>query len=280
MEQSTKDAILKLIAKAKIKEAIELLLESVPKHKLKEAVDFSARFADLQKQIRLGLIEYEKQTVTQSQIIYSIIESIKTLEGNAGLSVLVAGTGRYDLPQNAYLAAKNIGRAIAEQRWNLVCGGWQGVDYVVAEAFAKEVSEQGQRLSERLTQVVAEHQSPIFRGGNILEVKAGVKEWLEAIKYADIVIIIGGEGGTYETFVLAHQEMRPVIPIASTGGDAACVYQEIVKRWQYWSKNSFNELPEKAFEVMKEPFDNEKITSRTTNNIIGFINQINRVMKN
>jgi hypothetical protein len=143
--------------------------------------------------------------------------------------ILVAGTGRYHLKESELLLSKEIGTAIAKGNFGLVVGGWRGVDYVVADSFAKELNNQKKRLSDYLIQVIPAGKEPEFKGGHIVEVNAGLKEWTESVSYADAVILIGGIGGTYETYLYANQEQKPTFPIAGTEGDARKVFNDILE---------------------------------------------------
>lgn len=268
-------------------DAIALLLREIPNDDKAEAILHSAKFHDLQKQIRLGLIDYERQSVSLSQIRYGITETLRALEGEQSLSVLVAGTGRYDLPQPVLEMAKAIGSELASQEMQLVCGGWQGVDYVVAEHFAQRLLAQHKPLSDYLIQVVPEHSPPAFKGikdvavstenqefvstGTVLNVKQGKQEWLEAIRYADVVVLIGGEGGTYETFAYAHQENRPIFPLPTTGGDAARAYQQILSRWDYWQQSSLKGITKAEFETLDKPIQTPADAQYLVNKLLEMI---------
>lgn len=142
--------------------------------------------------------------------------------------VLVVGTGSYNLPETVYQSSVQVGRLLAELDCNLVVGGWEGVDYVVAEEFSKLISQKDVRLSDKLTQVVSDGKQPVFKGGNVENVPNGVMEWIGGLRKAKALILIGGEGGTYETYHYAKQEKIPSIPLPQTGGDALKVYAEIL----------------------------------------------------
>lgn len=163
--------------------------------------------------------------------------------------ILVAGTGRQQgLSAPEALLAEAFGRGLAEQGFGLVVGGWPGVDYLVARGFAQGLAASRCPLADYLLQVVAEQrpavypahaQYPDFRGGYLITVPTGTREWLEALKYADAVVLLGGEGGTRETFWYATQEQRPVFPISCTGGDAALVFAECVANWVLFPYRGF-----------------------------------------
>lgn len=152
---------------------------------------------------------------------------IKEQYYNIKKTVMVVGTGDYDLPEEVYQASIWVGKILAELEYNIVVGGWQGVDYVVADEFSKIINKTEYRLSEKLTQVVTNNKSPVFKGGEVNYVKQGVMEWVEGLKNAKALIVIGGKGGTYETFNYAKQEKVIVIPIAHSGGDARKIFNEI-----------------------------------------------------
>lgn len=165
--------------------------------------------------------------------------------------VLVAGTGRQQgLAGAVSLLAEAFGRALAQQGFGLVVGGWPGVDYLVAQGFAQVLEAKKRPLADYLIQVVAANQPavypanaryPDFRGGHIIEVPTGAREWIEALKYADAVVLLGGEGGTRETFWYATQEQRPVFPIPCTGGDAASVFSDCMERWELFPYQGFTQ---------------------------------------
>jgi hypothetical protein len=74
-------------------------------------------------------------------------------------------------------------------------------------------------LVDRLLQVVEGKQKPDFMGGAIERV--GLDEgYVESVRRADVVVLIGGAGGTWEFFRHALLANLPVIPLMSTGTDA------------------------------------------------------------
>lgn len=110
-------------------------------------------------------------------------------------------------------------------------GGWSGVDYVTAESFQAELLSVRKPLSSYLTQVVPSGWQPEFKGGHVVYVEPGPQEWVQSVKYADAIILIGGIGGTYATYLYATQELRPVFPVAGTDGDARRAFSQIVTHW-------------------------------------------------
>lgn len=63
----------------------------------------------------------------------------------------------------------------------------------------------------------------------------GPREWVRAVRYADAVVLIGGEGATYQSYLFAVQEQRPVFPLGGTGGDASRVYDDLITDGKDWS---------------------------------------------
>ena len=221
-----------------------------------------------------------------SQLRYGILETINAIEGKKVISVLVAGTGRYELPKEVSLMAQALGKELAINKMKLICGGWDGVDYLTAESYLGIFYWPNLRIEDYLIQVVPENTTPAFSGNlkvgsgfrkiltTVLYVKQGIREWLEAIKYSDIAILIGGEGGTYETFMYSHQEGRPVIPIQSSGGDAAKVFNEIITRWDYWKYSIFKSISYDEFNQLTSPIENEADASYLAKIVVGMIKQI------
>ncbi|MRG92969.1 5'-methylthioadenosine/S-adenosylhomocysteine nucleosidase [Polyangium spumosum] len=144
--------------------------------------------------------------------------------------VLVAGTGSRDapLPRTEELAAQAIGRALAHAGAGLVTCGWNGVDKATTMAFAGELQALGLPLSTRLKQIVPRPDEPAFFGGDVVYVEKGVPEWVESVRRAQAVILIGGVSGTYKTYQTARNEQVPVFPLPSTGGDAKKAFDEMM----------------------------------------------------
>lgn len=146
--------------------------------------------------------------------------------------ILVAGTGKHrGVPQEACLAAEAVGRAIAELDCGLVTGGWPGVDYIAAEAFSEVETAKGNRLEHRLVQVVREDRPIHFHQGRIVRTSVGPLEWLEPQSYCDAVVLIGGLGGTYGSFLSALHKGIPRFPLGGTGGDAERAFREMCELW-------------------------------------------------
>jgi hypothetical protein len=146
--------------------------------------------------------------------------------------IVVAGTGRLQgLPETQVWVSRAVGRLLAREGYGLVGGGWHGVDYVVADAFAQELRRLDRRLSTSLLQVVPEGGGPQFPGGRVTRVRRGLDEFTRTIENVEAGILIGGEGATYKVYRTCVQERIPVFPVAGTGGDAARAFADIEETW-------------------------------------------------
>ncbi|MFN6535574.1 MAG: toll/interleukin-1 receptor domain-containing protein [Nostoc sp. EkiNYC01] len=186
-------------------------------------------------------------------------------------SILVAGTGNFNIPNEVNWCAQKLGEKIAEDNYNLVTGGWEGVDYVVADKFAEKIAQKNLRLTDKLTHVVPQGKQPIFKGGNVEYTEPGINEWLDCLRYSDLVILVGGVGGTYETYLYAKQEKIPVIPIVCTDGDAKKVFDEILQNWD--SKLMGNISPEK-FKSLNQYINDASTAEDVVNDVMDIVNEI------
>lgn len=147
--------------------------------------------------------------------------------------VLVAGTGlETGTPHADILAARAVGEQLAKHQYGLVTGGWHGVDHVVAESFLGQLAADGRDPKDYLIQVIPEDWQPRHRGGHVVRTPHGAREWLEPQKYADAVVLIGGRGGTYGTWLGALHDGIPRFPFGGTQGDAERAYRETLDLWE------------------------------------------------
>lgn len=63
--------------------------------------------------------------------------------------------------------------------------------------------------------------------------KPGWMEWANVVSKAQAVVMLGGAGGTYETYRYALQERKPVFPLRETDGDARTVFEEMLANWPH-----------------------------------------------
>lgn len=147
--------------------------------------------------------------------------------------VLVAGTGRRDrVHRNVTYVAQELGFALADQGCGLVTGGWHGVDQIVTTAFVDRCTSLSIDPNRRLVQVIRSGFDIHVQLGQIVRVPVGVEEWLGAQTYADAVVILGGYGGAYKTFLGALHGGLPRFPLRDTGGDAEKAYEQMVSLWE------------------------------------------------
>ena len=200
----------------------------------KEAIDLT------QQTINEELSEADWQQSLKSLVIdvnlISIISSQHLLKDfqKEQQWILVAGLGQVNLwPEfkEVYYSALAIGRTLAIEGFGLLVGGWSGVDYIVADEFHKELRKLGKPLSAHLLQVIPEGHLPQFHGGKVVHTKSGWLEWQDIVQKSDAIVLIGGEGGTYQTYQFALQEQVPIFPLAGTKGDAQQVFNEMLANW-------------------------------------------------
>lgn len=147
--------------------------------------------------------------------------------------VLVAGTGLVEgTPIGDVLAAKAIGTELARNRYGLITGAWPGVDYLATQAFVEELHRQGLDPDNYLIQVSSPHRAIDLRFGKTVHVPEGPSEWLEPQKYADAIVIIGGLGGTYKTWLGALHDGLPRFPFGGTDGDATTAFNQTKELWE------------------------------------------------
>lgn len=147
--------------------------------------------------------------------------------------ILVAGTGlEVGTPHPDILAAQAVGEQLAKYQYGLITGGWHGVDYVVAESFLKQLESDGRDPKDYFIQVIPEDWQPCHKGGLIVRTPHGAREWLEPQKYADAVILIGGRGGTYSSWLGALHDGIPRFPFGGLQGDSEKAFNETIWLWE------------------------------------------------
>lgn len=151
--------------------------------------------------------------------------------------VLCVGTGgRIDDELSEF--ARHLGRQLAESNYNLIIGGWDGVDDAVSEGFARAVRGHGAShdqiirgaglLQGRLVQVIApgdKQLRPSVVSPVIAETDGQYQA--ETIARADVVVLLGGRGYTATAGRRALEMGVPVVPVSAFGGDAAEVHAEM-----------------------------------------------------
>ncbi len=147
--------------------------------------------------------------------------------------VLVAGTGsQVGVPQEDIRAARAVGEELARNRYGLVTGGWHGVDYMVTEAFVNTLNCLSLDPKEHLIQVVQPGRNAFREVGHVVRTPYGPLEWLEPQKYADALVLIGGQGGTFDAWLGALHDGMPRFPMGGTSGDAASAFKKTSDLWE------------------------------------------------
>ncbi|MFG6095908.1 TIR domain-containing protein [Leptothoe sp. ISB3NOV94-8A] len=220
------------------KEQLSALMGPNPSDEYSAMVDVANKIAEIATHVD-DFIQFVRDKLSIDpaknfdQFIDHLIGNIKedSQQLRSTKSILVAGTGKFHLPAEINWCAQKLGKKIAEHTYHLITGGWEGVDYVVADAFAQQLSQDNVRLTGKLTQIVPRGKQPVFKGGAVQYTESGVNEWLDCLQRSDLVILLGGIGGTYETYEYARQERIPVLPIVCTHGDAKRVFDEMLRNW-------------------------------------------------
>lgn len=164
------------------------------------------------------------------------------------LKILVAGGFDPDAPEalekdpsQIIEFTQSLGRQIIKQNHTLLTGCQTELDKVVAEAADAYMTGQNMPDSEkqrRIISYVLQGNKPVYEYGTIIE--SDRSDWdiggveptpPEVVKYADVVILLGGFYGTFKAANWARLNRKPILPFAIFGGTAEQVYQEEMKRF-------------------------------------------------
>ncbi|RYY60585.1 MAG: hypothetical protein EOO05_09380 [Chitinophagaceae bacterium] len=146
--------------------------------------------------------------------------------------VLVVGTGARRLTPAEARACESIGQLLATEGYGLITGGWKGADQEVAEAYFRELAKYGEAGKQDLVlHYMMGGEKPADQKGGVIDIPSGTW-YVHTMSRVLAVIIIGGEGLTYETYQSALRARVPVIPLVSTGGIAEKVYHEFLESKQ------------------------------------------------
>lgn len=164
------------------------------------------------------------------------------------LNILVAGG--YDPQQPAALDrpveqiaafVTELGKQIAFQGHVLLNGCQTDMDRVVAEAAFRQLENQGlpeSVVAERIRCYVREKQTPIHEFGTVME--SDLEDWdlggryptpPEVVRYADVIILVGGFLGTFKAANWARLEGKPILPFSTFGGTAEEVHEAELRRF-------------------------------------------------
>ena len=134
-----------------------------------------------------------------------------------------------------------LGKQIAAQDHILLNGCQTEMDRVVAEAACCQLEDQGlpkSKIAEKIRCYVREEQTPIHQFGTVME--SDLEDWdlggrfptpPEIVRYADVVILIGGFLGTFKAANWARLEGKPILPFSTFGGTAEEVHEAELRRF-------------------------------------------------
>lgn len=175
----------------------------------------TANEADIYADYTLGLIFNEEPVAKAAAFNYKWI--------------LVTGTGNSKFSKKERMVSEIAGELLAARGYGVICGGWPGVDEVVSYSFTEFLKKNNISEKERLIQLLDQDQKPVYDYGKIETTGAGSDWYMEALNRSIAMIMIGGQGGTYEAYEQAAKRSIPVIPIAGTGGDAKKAFDKMLK---------------------------------------------------
>ncbi|MER9702225.1 hypothetical protein NKJ31_29975 [Mesorhizobium sp. M0133] len=185
---------------------------------------------------------------------------------DAPLRVLVAGSGTFSLPTEVLLPARLLGEQLALAGYGLISGGWPGVDHVVARAFIDKLVAIEKQPTDLFSQVVESGRKNDF----VVEgAKVDIRDdWAEySVAQADLVVLIGGLGGTSQIFETAIARRKPVIPISGSGGDAANAMKDLLLDHE-WRDRTFEK---KALQMIRSPVGSESAAQLVIDGVINLI---------
>ncbi len=182
--------------------------------------------------------------------------------------ILIAGTGvEFQSTDIITSVSRQLGERLADEGFGLITGGWPGADEESASVFANRLTNKSFRLSDRLIQIVLKGQTPSLRDGIVKYVAEGQEEWLQQVKLANAIILIGGVGGTKTTGKYGLENNIPVFPLKYTGGDAKEIYDDMEKNSMY---------PRLDFGITFEEF--QKLAADTPDVLDSLINMLNKIV--
>ena len=128
--------------------------------------------------------------------------------------------------------ASCLGEEIVAQGHNLLGGCQTVLDKTIAEAADNFLStNEGEHSQSRIISYVLQGQEPVHDYGTIIQ--SDLPDWdiggleptpPEVIRYADVVILIGGFIGTFKAANWARIDRKPILPFASFGGTSKEVF--------------------------------------------------------
>lgn len=127
-----------------------------------------------------------------------------------------------------------VGRAIGAAGVAMRTGVARGVDQMFAKGASEALTEQGKRVRDYLTCYTGRGYARDHEYGRILESKFSSRSQgvPELITDSDVAVLIGGHKNTMYLGVLMLLEGKPLLPVASSGGAAADLYNLVMSRFE------------------------------------------------
>ncbi len=156
-------------------------------------------------------------------------------------------------------AAKNVGTMLAREGYGLVVGDWDGVDWLVREAFLESLSQEQQ--SARIKHVANYRRVRPVRvsGAAILEDDGAKNYSVSAVQAADAGIIISGRSGSRPSMDALMRHGKPILPVPFLGRDAFEIYRDILADW---NERPVHGLTERQFLELMKPWRRNPQTLR------------------
>ena len=159
----------------------------------------------------LGELDEDQQVVDEIQS-----PSInRALMRRPQISIIGSASGPDPLMQ----LARELGEAVVDQGWRIVCGGLAGVMQAAAEGAQSSAEATGADVIGVLPTLDPSTANPCVD----IVIPTGMQVARNAIVVAagDVVIALGGGSGTLSELALAWQMYKPVIALSTQGGWAA-----------------------------------------------------------
>ena len=134
-----------------------------------------------------------------------------------------------------FAIAFEVGRALGGAGVAMRTGIARGVDSMFAKGAADTLIASGKRVRDSLTCYYAGREYPRdHEHGRMIESRYSSRSQgvPELITDSDIAVLIGGQKNTMYLGVLMMLEGKPIIPVASSGGAAADLYNLVMSRFE------------------------------------------------
>lgn len=150
--------------------------------------------------------------------------------------VLVAGTGTMQLGNALVVASEMVGLELARAGLGLISGGWQGVDHIVCREYVNQLRRDQLPSKGRLIHIIPQGAKPdlwklegFAEEGDLEFGNNSFAASRRSVERANAVVMIGGEGGTFDIYEDARRLGKRVYPIPATGGDADRAYRQVMR---------------------------------------------------